>query len=495
MSQKTSQKNREKLSQLPTEELVEIILTQQEAITNLKAEIERLKLSRDLDSQTSSKPPSSDLLKKSEKKKDTEKKKRKPGGQPGHQGKTRKGFGRVDRIEILKPDRCVNCGKQIAPVETIKIETRTLAQLVAKPIEIVEYQRHHIRCDCCQKVTKAKWSPEIIPGQDLGVKLQGLLGWLRNYGHLPYQKQQEFLWELGEIKIGVGTLVKTNQRISRAIEKSVCELKNWVISSQLPLNIDETPWSVKGVKEWCGRECVPVVVRRRSALRAAVFGNPQFCLFRASDTRGREEIKDQIGEQYSGVIISDDFNVYNGYDVNSQQKCLAHLRRHAQRLVKTPGLHNKSIGEELTTLVDEAFKHHRLVRANQDHNIYCDWATKFKLKIQQFLTRWCPQAGYEAGKLLRNLKLKAVQWWYFLDHPEISPDNNLAERALRLAVTKRKVSGGSRSLNRFEDTANNLTAIQTCRFQGRSVMSFFASVLKASVGLEEQPSLIPDSYT
>ena len=71
----------------------------------------------------------------------------------------------------------------------------------------------------------------MIPGQDLGIKLQGLLGWLGNYGHLPDEKQQELLWELGEVKIGVGTLVKTNQRISGAIKKSVTELKNWVISS------------------------------------------------------------------------------------------------------------------------------------------------------------------------------------------------------------------------------------------------------------------------
>ncbi len=478
MSQGTPQKNREKLSQLSTEELVEIILTQQEAIEGLKQEIERLKMSRDWDSQTSSKPPSSDLLKKSEKKKETEKKKRKPGGQPGHEGKTRKGFGRVDRIEILKAEQCSNCGQKLSTTESVKIETQQVAQLVAKPIEIVEYQCHHIRCDCCQKVTKANWSPEIIPGQDLGIKLQGLLGWLGNYGHLPYEKQQELLWELGEVKIGVGTLVKTNQRISQAIKKSVTELNNWVISSQPPLNIDETPWSVKGVKEWLW-----------------VFTNPQFCLFRASDTRGREEIKAQIGEQYSGVIISDDFNVYNGYDVNAQQKCLAHLRRHAQRLVKTPGLHNKSIGEELTTIVDEAFRHHRNFRENQDYKGYSHWATKFKLKVQQTLKRWCNKAGYEAGKLLRNLKLKADQWWYFLDHPEIPPDNNLAERALRLAVTKRKVSGGSRSMKRFEDTANNLSVIQTCRFQGRSVVNFFASALKASVGIEEQPSLVPDFCT
>lgn len=60
-------------------------------------------------SQISSKPPSTDLLRKSEKEKEVtleekEKRKRKPGGQPGHQGKTRKGFNRVERYEILKPE-------------------------------------------------------------------------------------------------------------------------------------------------------------------------------------------------------------------------------------------------------------------------------------------------------------------------------------------------------------------------------------------------------
>ena len=34
----------------------------------------------------------------------------------------------------------------------------------------------------------------------------------------------------------------------------------------------------------------------------------------------------------------------------------------------------------------------------------------------------CPQ---------RSLREKAHQWWYFLDHLSIPPDNNLAERSLR----------------------------------------------------------------
>ena len=49
--------------------------------------------------------------------------------------------------------------------------------------------------------------------------------------------------------------------------------------------------------------------------------------------------------------------------------------------------------EELTTLVDEAFRHHRNFRENQDDKNYSHWATKFKLKVEQTLKRWCTRLG------------------------------------------------------------------------------------------------------
>jgi transposase len=87
---------------------------------------------------------------------------------------------------------------------------------------------------------------------------------------------------------------------------------------------------------------------------------------------------------------------------------------------------------------------------------YDDWANQFKFQIKSAINQWIEQAGGTAGNLLRSLIDKASQWWYFLDHPEVPPDNNLAERTLRLAVTKRKVSGGSRSMEGFKHTANLL---------------------------------------
>lgn len=109
-----SQLELENLQQLSPEQLISIIVQQQRLIEQLQLEIERLKLQQQSNSQNSSKPPSTDLIQKSEKPKTkteaSSEEKRKPGGQPGHPGKTRKGFGRVDRYEVLRPQICPQCG-------------------------------------------------------------------------------------------------------------------------------------------------------------------------------------------------------------------------------------------------------------------------------------------------------------------------------------------------------------------------------------------------
>ena len=179
--------------------------------------------------------------------------------------------------------------------------------------------------------------------------------------------------------------------------------------------------------------------------------------------------------------------------VKAQQKCLAHLRRHFKKLIKLPGLNNQDIGTKFISLIDEAFKNYALFQQNQNIDEFFSWASEFKTTVESAIHSWIDKAGGEAGKLLRSLRNKATQWWYFLDHPEIPPDNNLAERTLRLAVTKRKVSGGSRSMERFQNTANLLTVIQTCRRQGRSVIEFFDQAIKAIViPAVQTPSLIPE---
>jgi transposase len=460
--------------------LISIILEQQQLIASLSTEVSRLKEQLAADSKTSSKPPSSDLLKKSEKEKappSSSGASRKPGGQPGHVGKTRQGFGRVDRYEVLRPEQCPKCGGHAFEELPVAQSQHTVAQLVVRPIEIVQYEQQQCQCACGEVVSGA-WPSDVIATQDLSVGLQSLTVWLGNYGHLSYGKQQEFLRELGDIEIGVGTLQATNRRVADAIIEPVDHLWRWA-RSQAHIQVDETPWSVMGLKEWLW-----------------VAGAESFCLFHAAGTRSRDELKAMLGDSFDGVLSSDDFSVYNGYDVTAQQKCLAHLRRHFKRVERLDTGRNQTMATAFLKLIDEAFKHHRQWREQPDAKRYAHWAESFKNRLAATLEKWTGKVDEKALLLLNSLKLKAQQWWYFLEHPEIPPDNNLAERLIRLAVTKRKVCGGSRSMLRFEQTADLFSVIQTCRRQGRSALNFFRQALMAQHDERlPMPALIPIATT
>lgn len=77
----------------------------------------------------------------------------------------------------------------------------------------------------------------------------------------------------------------------------------------------------------------------------------------------------------------------------------------------------------------------------------------------------------------------------FLEDPLVPPDNNRAEHNLRLAVNKRKVSDGSRSMDSLRNTADLLTVIQTCKAQGKSVIDFFRQALIAPYSISLIPTL------
>jgi transposase len=470
-----TQQEKTEIEQLSQAELVELVLGLQKVIQELQEKLAIATGKSRTTSQTSSQPPSLDLIQKSEKAKvqGEEEQKKKPGGQPGHQGKTRKGFGQIDRYEISQPERCHWCGSRELS-EAISFQTQQVACLVAKPIEVVEYQTQSCKCLECGGVVRGSLPEGIVPGQDLNISLQALLVWLGNYGHLSYEKQQELVWELGGIDIGTGTLQKTNQRVAEAVKPAIDDLWEWA-THRPNVHVDETPWCVMGVKEWLWTA-----------------SGEGFCLFHAADTRGRVELETMLGTEFAGVLSSDDFSVYNGCHVKAQQKCLAHLLRHFKKVLALPGQNNNAaVAAVFIELINEAFKQHRLWREQGDLLTYFQWAIDFKARLNQALQIWLGTVGYAAGLLLRSLRDKADQWWYFLEDPSVPPDNNLAERSLRLAVTKRKVSGGSRSMERFKQTANLLSVIQTCRFQARSAMAFFREAISAhSCGLA-MPSLMP----
>ncbi len=78
---------------------------------------------------------------------------------------------------------------------------------------------------------------------------------------------------------------------------------------------------------------------------------------------------------------------------------------------------------------------------------------------------WKGWAGDAIG-LSNRLKRHWDEWFTFLTHPEVKPDNNDAERALRPVVIHRQVSGGARSDWGAQLVAQMFSFLETMRLQG-----------------------------
>jgi len=89
----------------------------------------------------------------------------------------------VDRYQIVPPQLCPHCGSLEFNSQPVAVQVQQVAQLVERPIEIVEYQRPSCKCTHCGQIHAAEWPSSLVPGQDLGVSVQAqksVVGQLRS---------------------------------------------------------------------------------------------------------------------------------------------------------------------------------------------------------------------------------------------------------------------------------------------------------------------------
>jgi transposase len=88
-----------------------------------------------------------------------------------------------------------------------------------------------------------------------------------------------------------------------------------------------------------------------------------------------------------------------------------------------------------------------------------------------------------------------IEWeeslWTFAWVEGIEPTNNLAERTIRKAVLWRKGSFGSASPEGSRFVERMLTVCESLRAQGRSILDFLEESIRASLGGQPHPSLLP----
>ena len=142
--------------------VLELVAQQAQEIARLNAHILRqdariAELERQLasTSRNSSKPPSSDGLAKPAPKSLRGKSGLKPGGQPGHQGKTLSQVADPDAVLRHEPACCQGCGAGLADATEAGVARRQVFDLPPIDIHVTEHQLVSRRCRC-GTVTRAK---------------------------------------------------------------------------------------------------------------------------------------------------------------------------------------------------------------------------------------------------------------------------------------------------------------------------------------------------
>jgi transposase len=97
----------------------------------------------------------------------------------------------------------------------------------------------------------------------------------------------------------------------------------------------------------------------------------------------------------------------------------------------------------------------------------------------------------KGAALCRELSKWWAALWTFARDEGVEPTNNVSERALRPAVLWRKASFGSDSEAGSRFAERLLTAVLSCRQQGRPLLDFLVAAGEAALQGTAVPSLVP----
>lgn len=443
-------------------------------VEQLTAKVADLERQLGQNSSNSDKPPSSDPPQRPPRKKRGTGK-RKPGGQPGHEGKTRALLppDQVDDVQDHKPSACADCGGKLRGTDASPLRHQVTEVPPIKPT-VVEHRLHSLRCGC--GATTQAGLPPGVPSGAFGPRLTAQVGLLTGAYRVSKRNTQQLVKDCFGVEISLGSIKAVENNLSDALAGSVEEAAEYVQTQAKSVGMDETGWRVRGQKAWLWTVVTSVI---------AVF------VIRSS--RGSVVAKELVGLNYDGHLVSDRWSGYVWYSAERRQVCWSHLKRDFEKLVEAGG-EIGALGSGLQEKRRLLFKRwHRVRDGTLSRAAFLDEVEPLRAKVTDLLRQAtaCTDHPKLAGMANEILKVESCMWT-FVEHPGVEPTNNAAERALRHAVIWRKTSFGTQSARGTTFVERMLTVVTSLRLQGRSVLDFLAESSAAALTGAEPPSLLPE---
>jgi len=413
------------------DELADLVVALNSHMAELEARIAELERQVAATSRNSSKPPSFDGLGKPNPKSLRGKSGRKPGGQSGHGGQTLAQVADPDEVLRHVPARCRNCGAGLGRAPQVAIARRQVFDLPPISIHVTEHELVSLRCGCGVTTTADAPGGVNAPVQ-YGPRIKAVMVYLYMGQYLSKHRTAVAMSELFGTPVSDGTVSAATARAAGDLAGFCVAVTKKIAGAQVA-HFDETGFRADGKLHW---------------LHSA--STPEFTLITCHRRRGREAMNAAgILPAFTGIAVHDAWAPYDTYPQITHALCNAHVLReliavtdhHAQSPDPTSWCWAEQVIDNLLAIKkmteDGTTDPGRLAR----HRELLVHAARIGTAM--------PTPGPVGAKhraLARRINNRIEDYLRFATDPRTPWDNNAAEREIRMAKLRQKVSGGMRTL-------------------------------------------------
>lgn len=430
---------------------------------NEKLRVENAELRRrlGLDSHNSHKPPSSDGYRKKRVQPAMPKgEKRARGGQTGHKGKTLRAVEKADKVQVHLPERCGICGRAIEANEAHRVVSkRQVFDLPEPKLEVTEHQLGEI--ECCGQAQCGEYPAYVTNSVQYGPGVRALVSKLSVDHKMPLEQISRLFTDLYGYELNSETIETALEQGCELAAPLEAESKAQLQQAKV-VHFDETGLRIDGKLQWLHTAC-----------------NELYTHLFVHEKRGEEALRsaDSVLKDFCGHAIHDCLAAYFKFMQAQHGVCNAHVVRELQALMEE----QSSWAAEMRTFLLELYAQPRPLSAGA-----AETARERYRQILSHAEQEEPPPEPKTGKgrpkntpgrnLLCRLKEHEEAVLAFALVEGVPFTNNQAERDLRPAKVKQKVSGCFRTQSGAKVYARLQAVISTCRKQERNVFAFLRSM-------------------
>ena len=359
-------------------------------------------------------------------------------GRP-HEGASRALSANPTRFHDCRAQNCGTCGHDVAGAAQIVCETWDHVEIPDIKPDVTQVRLFGGTCPCCRGKFKAPAPAGMPRGALFGPNLRALALYLRFTQGIGFERLAILFKDMLGVEISEGALVGIVHAGIPAFARQAGIIKARLLGGPV-IASDETGLRVGKCNWWLW-----------------VFHHGDSAVFVADPRRARSVPETFLGDFRPNFWLSDRYGGQMGLAGRENQICLAHLLRDTQYAIDAG---DGIFAPALRHLPGRACKIGRCRPRLKDATL-----KQYKAGLERDLDRIMALApGHPAGLKLQRAIVKCRRHMFvFATNRDIEATNNSSERALRPAVTFRKITNGFRTAWGAKLYADIRSTLETAR--------------------------------